>query len=148
MLNTARVTVTSCPSQQGWFDRMMRGAESRMGYTTQRQQPLGTSVIVKLLELIKEDAEEQDRDIASELFKVGAAIATAVCASLRGPEVFMMELSALRKHIQLGRGGIVPKNRPHLTSSSSLHCLENSKGNWGTNATSCLQRVPLHLALS
>ena len=74
-LNTARVTVTSCPSQQGWFDRMMRGAESRMGYTTQRQQPLGTSVIVKLLELIKEDAEEQDRDIASELFKVGAAIA-------------------------------------------------------------------------
>jgi hypothetical protein len=34
-LNTAGVTVTSCPSQQGWFDRMMRGAESRMGYTTQ-----------------------------------------------------------------------------------------------------------------
>ena len=34
-LNTARVTVTLCPSQQGWFDRMMRGAESRMGYTTQ-----------------------------------------------------------------------------------------------------------------
>ena len=109
-LNTARVTVTSCPSQQGWFDGMMRGAESRMGYTTQRQKPLGTSVIVKLLELIKEDAEEQERDVASELFKVGAAIATAVCALLRGPEVFMMELSALRKHIQLGRGGIVPTN--------------------------------------
>ncbi len=55
-------------------------------------------MIVKLLELIKEEAEEQERDIASELFKEGAAIATAVCASLRGPEVFMMELSALRKH--------------------------------------------------
>ena len=67
-------------------------------------------MIVKLLELIKEEAEEQERDIASELFKVGAAIATTVCASLRGPEVFMMELSALRKHIQLGRGGIVPTN--------------------------------------
>ncbi len=79
-MNTARVTVTSCPSQQGWFDRMMRGAESRMGYTTQRQQPLGTSVIVKLLELIKEDAEGQDCDIAGELFKVRAAMATAVCA--------------------------------------------------------------------
>ncbi len=81
-----------------------------MGYTTQQQQPLGTSVIMKLLELIKEDTEEHDRDVARELFKVGAAIATTVCASLRGPEVFVMELSALRKHIQLGRGGIVPTN--------------------------------------
>ena len=34
-LNTARVTITSCPSQQKWFERMMRGAESRMGYPTQ-----------------------------------------------------------------------------------------------------------------
>ena len=109
-LNTARVTVTSCPSQQGWFDRMMRGAESRMGYTTQRQQQLGTNVIVKLLELIKEEAEEQDHDIASKFFNVGATIAMAVCASLRGSEVFMMELSALRKHIQLERGGVVPMN--------------------------------------
>jgi hypothetical protein len=73
---------------------MMRGAESRMGYTTQRQQPLRTSVIMKLLELVREEAEEQDRDVACEFFKVGAAIATAVCALLRGPEVFMMELSS------------------------------------------------------
>jgi hypothetical protein len=32
--NTARVTLTSCPSQQKWFGRMMRGAESRMVYTS------------------------------------------------------------------------------------------------------------------
>ncbi len=81
-----------------------------MGYTTQQQQQLGTNVIVKLLELIKEEAEEQDRDVASKFFNVGATIATAVCASLRDAEVFMMELSALRKHIQLGRGGVVPMN--------------------------------------
>jgi hypothetical protein len=79
-LNTARVTITSCPSQQKWFKRMMRGAES--SYTTQRQQPLGTNLIVKLLELIREKAEEQDPSIAGEFFKVGAAIATAVCAPL------------------------------------------------------------------
>ena len=81
-----------------------------MGYTTQRQQPLGKSVIVKLLELIKEDAEGQDRNIAGELFKVGAAIATAVCALLRGPEAFMMELSALRKRIySSGEEGLCPQ---------------------------------------
>ena len=103
-------------------------------------------MIVKLLELIKEEAEEQERDIASELFKVGAAIATTVCASLRGPEVFMMELSALRKHTQLGRGGIVPTNpmkagtdlstAPHII----ITLLGEFKGELGysTNTTTCL----------
>ena len=101
---------------------------------------------MKLLELIKEDAEEQERDVASELFKVGAAIATAVCALLRGPEVFMRELSALRKHIQLGRGGIVPTNpmkagtdlltAPHII----ITLLGEFKGELGysTNTTTCL----------
>jgi hypothetical protein len=35
-------------------------------------------------------------------------VATAVCASLRGSEVFTMELAALRRHIQLGKGGTLP----------------------------------------
>ena len=103
-------------------------------------------MIVKLLELIKEEAEEQERDVASELFKVGAAIATAVCALLRCPEVFMMELSALRKHTQLGRGGIVPTNpmkagtdlltAPHII----ITLLGEFKGELGysTNTTTCL----------
>jgi hypothetical protein len=65
-------------------------------------------MIVKLLDLIREEAEEQDRSIAGEFFKVGAAISMAVWASLRGLEVFMMKLAALRKHIHLGKGGIIP----------------------------------------
>ncbi len=65
-------------------------------------------MIVKLLELIREEAEEQDPSIAGEFFKVGAAIAMAVCASLRGLEVFMMELAALRKHTHLRKGGVIP----------------------------------------
>jgi hypothetical protein len=39
-----RITITSCPSQQKWFGLMMRGTESRMGYTSNRQQPLGTGI--------------------------------------------------------------------------------------------------------
>jgi hypothetical protein len=31
-----------------------------MGYTSQRQQPLGIGIVVKLLTLIKEETEEQD----------------------------------------------------------------------------------------
>ncbi len=79
-----------------------------MGYTSNRQQLLGTGILSKLLTLIQEEAEEQDRAIARKYLKVGAAIATAVCASLRGSEVFMMELAALRRHIQLGRDGALP----------------------------------------
>jgi hypothetical protein len=48
----AKFTITSCPSQQKWFGLMMRGTESSMGYTSNRQQPLGTGVIIKLLALI------------------------------------------------------------------------------------------------
>ncbi len=107
-LNTARVMISSCPFQQKWLERMIRRAESRMGYTTQRQQPLGTNVIVKLLDLIREEAEEQDRSIADKFVNIGAAIATAICASLRGLEVFMMELAALQKHIHLRKGGVIP----------------------------------------
>ncbi len=87
---------------------MMRGMESRIGYTSQRQQPLGVGIVNKLLNVIKEEVEEQDHPFAREYLKVGAAVATAVCASLRGPKVFMMELAALQKHINLGHNGTMP----------------------------------------
>ena len=119
----AKVKVISCPTQQKWFGLMMRGMESRMGYTTQRQRPLGIRVSVRLLALIKEEAEEQDPQIAREYLKVGAAVATAVCASLRGPEVFMMELVALCKHINMGCKGILLMDpmKPGLDLSLALH---------------------------
>jgi hypothetical protein len=83
------------------------------------------NVIVKLLELIREEAEEQDPSIAGEFFKVGAAIATAVCPSLRGLEVFMMELVALRKHIYLRKGGVVPTDpmRAGIDLSTAPHII-------------------------
>ena len=62
--SATKVTITSCPTEQKWFGLMMRGAESRMGYTSQRQQPLGIGVISKLLKIIKEEAEDQEREVA------------------------------------------------------------------------------------
>ena len=105
-----KATLTTCPTQQKWFNLMMRGAENRMGYVTQRQQPLSIATTVRLLELVKEEAEEQEHRVAREFFKVGAAIALAVCGSLRGNEVFMLDLNGLRKHISLGKEGTLPKD--------------------------------------
>ena len=33
-----------------------------------------------------------------------------MCASLRGPEVFFLDLASLREHIGLGRNGVIPAN--------------------------------------
>ncbi len=109
-IGMAKATLTSCPTQQKWFNLMMWGTENRMGYVTRRQQPLSIATIVRLLTLVKEEAEEQEHQVAREFFKVGAAIALAVCGSLRGNEVFMLELNGLRKHIKLGKQGTIPKD--------------------------------------
>jgi hypothetical protein len=106
--NMAKVTITSCPTQQKWFSLIMRGAESRMCWTSRRQQHLGVGVIVRLLTLIKEEAKDQEPTVAREYYKVGAAVATALCSLLRGSEVFMLELAALWRHIKIGHDGTLP----------------------------------------
>jgi hypothetical protein len=60
------------------------------------------------VEPIKENAKDQELAVAREYYKVGAAIATALCGSFRGSEVFMLDLAALQKHINIGCGGILP----------------------------------------
>ena len=84
-----------------------RGREQN-GVHFKKQQPLGIGVISRLLKIIKEEAEDQEREVAREYIKVGAAVATAVCGSLRGSEVFMMKLSTLQIHIHMGREGTTP----------------------------------------
>ena len=106
----SRVTVTSCPTQQMWFSLFIRGAEVRMGYAAQRNLPFGSGVIARLLELVKEEMNSQSATLAREYTKLGATIALALCASLRGPEVFLLDLASLREHLSLGRNGVIPAN--------------------------------------
>ncbi len=63
-----------------------------MGYVSQGNQPLGPGVINKLLRVIKEEIEEQNAWIAREYVKVGDAAALAVCASLQGSDIFLLDL--------------------------------------------------------
>jgi hypothetical protein len=86
----------------------MRGAETRMGFVAHRNLPFGTGVIVKLLEMVKEEIEFGEREVAREYTKFGAAVATSLCASLRGPEVFLLDLAGLRKYGALGCEGVLP----------------------------------------
>ena len=96
IMGTARVTVLSCPTQQAWFGLFMQGAETRMGWVSQQNKPFGKEVISALLELAEEELlEHKDKGEGSfqgEYVKFGAAVALAVCASLQGPEVFLLDL--------------------------------------------------------
>ena len=105
---TIKSTLTHCPTQSMWFSTFSLGAETRMGYFSQANKPLTTQIILQLLEMIKYEAAQQPRHIAFEMLKVGAAIAVGLCGSLRGPEIFMLDLAGVREIIHRGKDGVIP----------------------------------------
>jgi hypothetical protein len=76
-----------------------------MGHVSQRNQPFGTGLVARMLELVIEVAELEDKHIAGEYFKFGAAAALALCASIRSSEVFLLDLAGLWKYWELGKEG-------------------------------------------
>ena len=119
-----KTKATQCPSQSDWFTNFSQGAEARMGYTTQSNRPLHIHTISLALDLIKHEIRSQPPLLAYEYVKLGAAIVTALAGSLRGPEVFMLDLGGIRKHLPRGRDGVLPEkpmktgvdlaNAPHV----------------------------------
>ena len=98
-----KVTVTLCQTQQRWFDMFLQGLETRMGYMSQQNKPLCKGVMQRLLKVVQEEMEEVEEEwLRREYIKFGAATALAVCGSLRGPKVFLLDLAGLRKYITLG----------------------------------------------
>jgi len=107
-IGTGKVLLTTCPTQQKWFGLFLRGMENRMGYMSQRNQPLSVGVIPLLLDMVKEEAEDNEERVAAKFVKFGAAVALATCGSLRGPEVFLLDLAGLHKYVDLGKNGVMP----------------------------------------
>ena len=70
-------------------------------------KPLHIKILLKVLDKIKEEAAHQPWELAKELIKVGAALTVAQAGSLRGPEVFQLDLAGIRNHIQAGRDGVL-----------------------------------------
>ncbi len=103
-----KATLTSCPTQQKWFSTFSLGMEARMGYTSGANRAFSIKTVVRILEMVKEEAMEAFPGHRDELFKFGAAVVVAQCGSLRGPEVLTMDLAGMRAHISLGIGGVLP----------------------------------------
>ena len=79
-----------------------------MGVQSKAGKPVHIRTVIMLLKLIKEEALAKEGYDARELWKVGTAIAVAQMGSLRGPEIFMLDLAGIRVHIEEGRQGVMP----------------------------------------
>jgi hypothetical protein len=96
------------------------GSRKQDGMDFPTTTTFGVGVIVRLLTLIMEEAKDQEPTVARKYYKVGAAVATALCGSLRGSEVFMLELAALWRHIKIGCNGTLPPDP--MSRHRPIHC--------------------------
>ena len=103
-----KATLTSCPTQQKWFNLFSLGMETRMGYTSAANWAFNIKTVVRIMELVKEEASDSPPGMSNDLYKFGAAVVVAQCGSLRGPEVLTLDLAGMRAHISLGRQGTLP----------------------------------------
>ncbi len=98
-----------------------------MGCQSQPNHGLLIGAIIRLLDLIDEDAKEAVRVDAivkaNELWKVGAYVCVLTVALLRGHEGFYLELAGMRKHIAKGRTGVVPTGLSKTTILTEEDCL-------------------------
>eukprot|EP00585_Thalassiosira_rotula_P014748 CAMPEP_0196174328 /NCGR_PEP_ID=MMETSP0911-20130528/7356_1 /TAXON_ID=49265 /ORGANISM="Thalassiosira rotula, Strain GSO102" /LENGTH=146 /DNA_ID=CAMNT_0041441689 /DNA_START=594 /DNA_END=1034 /DNA_ORIENTATION=+ len=100
--------MTACPSQSTTFLLFLIDTKTCMGIQSEANKPVCIRTVITLLKMIKEEAMAKEGDEAKELWKVGAAIAVAQMGSLRGPEVFMLDLAGIRAHIEKDRQGVMP----------------------------------------
>lgn len=104
-----KVKLTTCPTQSEPFRLFLKGCERRMGHDSLAQRSLRNKAIVRMLDMIKADASiALSRERANELYRCGAAIAVGLMGSLRGPEIWMLDLAGIRKHIEKGKRGVIP----------------------------------------
>lgn len=105
---TSKVKLTQCPTQSEAFAWFALGAERRMGAESKADKALSIQVILRVLELIKREASTLSPLEAAPLWKCGAAIVVGLMGSLRGPEIWMLDLAGIRRHIRQGKLGVLP----------------------------------------
>jgi hypothetical protein len=96
--------ITKCPTHSLWFSRWSKGCQTRMGFILKQNKALSLDVMLSLISEFKEGIENAlpgswDRQ------KLCMGLAYAVicfCASLRGNEGLIVDLSTLIKNLDRG----------------------------------------------
>jgi hypothetical protein len=96
--DTAKATLTTCPTQNMWFERFAKGCLKRMGQEV--KQDLVTSIhLMHVLQanLEREWGEKSEKERVN-LAMIGAYILIAFTGSFRGQEVFLVDTYGLLKY--------------------------------------------------
>ena len=117
-------TLTACPTQLKWFGCFTAGIETRMGHASSANRAINMNIILRMLDMVKEEMIEAEPAWRRAYCKFGAAMVVGVTASLRGPEIFKLDLAGIRAFIELGKDGVIPvdpmkkgkdlSNAPHV----------------------------------
>jgi len=122
----------------------LRGAEYRMGFDSEADHGVRMAALVRVIDLIREDADNCDEVYtANELYKVGAFICIVTAASLRGYEGFYLDLAGASSHLSQGKVGHIPPTITHTSVISEEEAMKlphvavcllgNFKGEGGIN---------------
>lgn len=104
----ARGRTTTCPMESDWFALFLKGAEERMGFKSEADKAVKIGVVLWALKLVEETADNATQEEAFLWWKVRAMLTILQTGLLRGPEGFYANLGGIRRHLDKGRGGVVP----------------------------------------
>jgi hypothetical protein len=110
--DTAKNSISQCPTHSLWFERFSKGCLSRMGQDIRQDTAISVPVMLALLHDLETDwfsaiTPAFRRWVAS----LGAFLCIAFCGSFRGPEVFLVDIAGLRSHLA---APIDPTLPPHV----------------------------------
>jgi len=105
-------SLSSSPTQSLWFERFSSGCIRRMGQDVRQDWAVPLPVMHALMERLEEEwgmgGNLEDRALIAS---IGAYAIIAFCGSLRGSEVFLMDLCGLRKYLW---EPLSPEAPPHV----------------------------------
>jgi hypothetical protein len=96
--DTAKATLTTCPTQNMWFERFAKGCLKRMGQEVKQDLATSIHLMHALQSLLETEWEEKDERGRVDLAMIGAYILIAFAGSFRGHEVFLVDTYGLLKY--------------------------------------------------
>jgi hypothetical protein len=106
--DTVKMYTSDCPTNKQWYSRFLHGLHARVGDSTKQDMAISIEVMHALMDSFEKDWIDcsargaPDKEKAAILFPALFSIVT-FCASLRGEETPLMEVSGALKHFEEGR---------------------------------------------
>jgi hypothetical protein len=91
------------PTQSRWFKRFREGSKARMGEIVKQNKALSREILHAMLEVARERMSVERGDQQALTISVATYVLVCFCASLRGNEGFMTDLSGLIFYLDEGK---------------------------------------------